>query len=278
MSIKRILLPVHGRDDLSPVAALAFTLARAFGGQVEGIFPQSDAAATTAPEGAPTSAFAIKDLLDYAQKRAREAAEDAGGAFAKLAARFPEVDTAFVLAGGGVAEMTARHAFSADLTIVGDRAHYDGDYWSEVREGALFMSGRPVLVAPSKPLPAKLGERVVIAWKDQAEAARAVAGAIPFIERAREVCLVTVGGGEEAQLSGERMRAYLELHAPRVELELLQRKGDKVADLLVRKAAEQEGAILAMGAYSRWRWRERIFGGVTDTMLREAKVPLLMAH
>ena len=278
MSIKRILLPVHDQDDLSPVAALAFTLAREFGGQIEGIFPQFDAATLTALGGDPTSALAIKELLDYAERRAKEAAEDAASAFAELAAQYPEVESAFVLPGAEVAEMTARHAYSADLTVVGDRAHYDSNYWSEVREGALFMSGRPLLVAPSKPVPRNIGECVVIAWKEGSEAARAVASAMPFIERAREVWLVTVGGGEEAQLSALRMRAYIELHAPHVRLELLQPDGEDVGELLAKKAAEPEGGILVMGAYSHWRWRERIFGGVTEVMLREAKVPVLMAH
>ncbi|MGI9385301.1 MAG: universal stress protein [Methyloligellaceae bacterium] len=276
--MKRILLPVHDRDDLSPVAALAFTLAHEFGGEIEGIFPQFDSAVQIALGGDPSSAFAVKDLLEFAEKRAKEAAEDAESAFAKLTAQYPDVDAAFVLPGTGVAEMTARHAFSADLTMIGDRAHFDGDYWSEVREGAVFLSGRPVLVAPSKPVPRNFGERVVIAWKEGSEAARGVAAAMPFIERAREVWLVTVGGGEEAHLSGRRMRKYLELHAPQVMLELLQRDGDSVGELLVRKAAEQEGTILVMGAYSHWRWRERIFGGVTESMLREAEVPVLMAH
>lgn len=278
MSIKRILLPVHNRDDLSPVAALAFTLAHEFGGQIEAIFPQFDAATLIAVGGDPTSAFAVKELLDYAEKQAREAAEDAKSAFAKLAAQHPEVDAAFVLPGTGVADMTARHAFAADLTVIGDRAHYGGDYWSQVREGALCLSGRPVLVTPSKPAPRNFGERVVIAWKEGLEAARAVTAAMPFIERAREVWLVTVGGGEEAHLSGRQMRKYIELHAPQVMLELLQRDGGDVGELLVRKAAEQEGSLLVMGAYSHWRWRERIFGGVTESMLREAAVPALMAH
>jgi nucleotide-binding universal stress UspA family protein len=33
-----------------------------------------------------------------------------------------------------------------------------------------------------------------------------------------------------------------------------------------------------MGAYGRWRWRERLFGGATQYVLRNTKVPVLMAH
>jgi nucleotide-binding universal stress UspA family protein len=33
-----------------------------------------------------------------------------------------------------------------------------------------------------------------------------------------------------------------------------------------------------MGAYSRNRLRERIFGGVTDHMLHKANIPVFMLH
>ena len=58
MSIKRILFPVHDRDDMRPVADWAFDLARRFGAGITGIFPQVDAASAIAVGGEPSAAFA----------------------------------------------------------------------------------------------------------------------------------------------------------------------------------------------------------------------------
>jgi nucleotide-binding universal stress UspA family protein len=33
-----------------------------------------------------------------------------------------------------------------------------------------------------------------------------------------------------------------------------------------------------MGAYGHWRWREWVFGGVTEEVLRDTIMPVLMAH
>ena len=278
MAIKRILLPVNDRDDLSLVAELAFILAREFGAQIEGVFPQYDVAASAALVGDEATASAIKDLLAYAEEEAKEAAQKAESAFKTLSAAHPEVTANFVLPGGNVAEKTAHRAVQADLTVIGDGTHYADEYWSDVRDGALFLSGRPVLVAPAQPVSEKLGERVVIAWKQCAEASRAMAAAMPFVARAQDVWLVIVDSEEEAERNAHSMAEYLELHGPGVTLDLLRADDRSIGELLVGKAAEKEGTILVMGAYGHWRWRERIFGGVTEHVLTETQAPVLMAH
>ena len=46
----------------------------------------------------------------------------------------------------------------------------------------------------------------------------------------------------------------------------------------MQEAAKEKGAMLVMGAYGHWRLRERIFGGVTQSVLRHTTVPVLMMH
>jgi nucleotide-binding universal stress UspA family protein len=44
-------------------------------------------------------------------------------------------------------------------------------------------------------------------------------------------------------------------------------------------AAQELGAgLLVMGGYSHSQWREAVFGGVTQEVLRGADLPVLMAH
>ena len=46
----------------------------------------------------------------------------------------------------------------------------------------------------------------------------------------------------------------------------------------MEKCAVQGPTLLVMGAYSHWRWQERVFGGVTEHVLRKARMPVLMSH
>ena len=53
---------------------------------------------------------------------------------------------------------------------------------------------------------------------------------------------------------------------------------DTVGKALLREASKAPGTLLVMGAYGHWRWREWVFGGVTEEELRDTTVPVLMAH
>ena len=60
--------------------------------------------------------------------------------------------------------------------------------------------------------------------------------------------------------------------------ERLPARGTDDAKLLVRAYRETQSDRLVMGAYSRSRLRQRIFGGVTEFMLHRANIPVLMLH
>jgi nucleotide-binding universal stress UspA family protein len=51
-----------------------------------------------------------------------------------------------------------------------------------------------------------------------------------------------------------------------------------VSDTLLAQVAELDADLLVMGAYGHSRLHEMILGGVTRDILRNANVPVLMAH
>jgi nucleotide-binding universal stress UspA family protein len=73
------------------------------------------------------------------------------------------------------------------------------------------------------------------------------------------------------------MADYLKLAGLGVERSELAPDSRPVGEVLLSEAAG-EGALLVMGAYGRWRWREWVFGGVTRHVLHHTPVPVLMAH
>jgi nucleotide-binding universal stress UspA family protein len=91
--------------------------------------------------------------------------------------------------------------------------------------------------------------------------------------------LVTAGESDAAVASLEEVETYLQLHYAETRSETIpHRPGEDVAEILLDKAQALGGALLVMGAYSHWRWREQIFGGVTQAILASVRSPVLMAH
>ena len=165
----------------------------------------------------------------------------------------------------------------ADISIL-DGAHYDNNAWLDLRDAAIFSSGRPVLILPRSGIEEAALDRIVIAWKETVQAARAVAAAQPFLVNAKEVHLISVGETAEDTISLQDVEQYLQLHYADVRSEVIPHApGADVGRLLLDKA-EGIGGLLVMGAYSRWRWREQIFGGVTEAVLHAARTPVLMMH
>jgi nucleotide-binding universal stress UspA family protein len=120
-------------------------------------------------------------------------------------------------------------------------------------------------------------ETVAIAWKESLETARAIAAAQPFMARAREVHLFTIDDGGDAATSLREAEDYLSLHCDEVRSGVLTGESHQIGNLLLAQA-NRLGALLVMGAFSHWRWQERLLGGVTDYVLREASTPVLMMH
>ena len=91
--------------------------------------------------------------------------------------------------------------------------------------GALFASGRSVYVGPESAAPAgREIKTVLVAWNDAREAARALAEAMPFLERAQEVVVAMVDRDSPADVKGAEPGAdiarHLDRHGVKVELRL----------------------------------------------------------
>jgi nucleotide-binding universal stress UspA family protein len=153
-----------------------------------------------------------------------------------------------------------------------------GEFWQAAREAALFESGRPVLVVPTGEIIESAGETLLIAWKDDAAAARALATALPLIAKARYICVMAIGEESKVGASLRAAHRYLRLHNPDVYIELVE-AGDRLAgELLLAKADLWDDVILLMGAYGHSRLRERVTGGGTEYILQHTTAPVLMAH
>ncbi|PTM40291.1 universal stress protein [Bosea sp. 124] len=146
-------------------------------------------------------------------------------------------------------------------------------------EAALFESGRPVLIIPpgSERFSAR---RILIAWDGGASAARAVGDAMPFLTRAEEVEILSVSGEKDLSsvIAGADLAPHLARHGIKVTVRNIALTQPDVASE-IRQAATDFGADLVVsGAYKHSRLREWLLGGVTQSLLKDCTLPILMSH
>ncbi len=179
-------------------------------------------------------------------------------------------------------EAVGLRARYADLTLIGPSLLANERLRESVVEGALFHSGKPVLLVPRSTRPTLQPKRAAIAWDGRVEAVRAVREALPLLGRAEEVRLVLVDPQADSDSHGVEpgadLAAYLARHDVRVTVDRLPGMGRSVAEVIRGHAVDMAADLLVMGAYGHSRLRERIFGGVTRSMLAEPPVPILMAR
>lgn len=166
------------------------------------------------------------------------------------------------------------HLLTADLLIT-DSSEEDACVLPNPAYLSL-ESGIPVLRLARQLADSRFSS-VLIAWKNSSQARRAVHDAMPILMRADSVSVVGVGD----EISIDRLDAVAE-HLRRHKVKahswhIPNTAGDVCASLLTQ--AQQEGAqLIVSGAYSRSPLAERVLGGVTTSMLKNAEISWLMAH
>ncbi|NHZ36832.1 universal stress protein [Massilia sp. CCM 8692] len=171
-----------------------------------------------------------------------------------------------------------------DLVVIGQHnaAHPMPGIRADFPEYVLLNSAKPVLVVPATASQGLLlGQRIVVGWNGSAPASRAIASAIPLMQRARQVDIVVVDARAQGDLHGAMPGADLALYLARHGLRVNVRDIDSHIDpgrALLAAAGEAGADLIVMGAYGRSRFREVLLGGATRTVLRSSTLPLWMMH
>ena len=179
-------------------------------------------------------------------------------------------------------EMIGRRARYADLTLAGPELLKTETLREKAIEGALFWSGKPLLLIPKGAHATLAPKRVLVAWDTRIEATRAVRESLELLAAADEVRLAIVDPVEGEHAHGEEPGAdaatFLARHGVNVTVDRLPSENHSVADVLRRHAVDTDAQMLVMGAYGHSRLRERIFGGVTRSMLEVPPLPVFLAR
>ncbi len=184
---------------------------------------------------------------------------------------------------GDTGEVLALHGRYADLTIVGqpDPAA-DTGRTTDLSLGELMTSGRPLLVLPFAGSFEALGANVLVGWNASREAARAVNDAIPLLQAAKKVTVLSINPRRGIAGDGEVPAADIALHLARhgIAAEAAHTVADDISDgdALLSYAADIGADLLVCGMYGHSRLHELAFGGVTRSLLSEMTLPVFMVH
>jgi nucleotide-binding universal stress UspA family protein len=177
------------------------------------------------------------------------------------------------------AEVLAAYAHDADLIVLEARRPLD-EPGRHLFAGALIGSGRPVLLVPANDAPHALG-RVLVAWKDSREAARALHDAMPLLQAATRVDVLIVdreGSTPDNGDSDALLMEHLRRHDIQARLLHQPRTGASTGETIAAHALQMHADLIVSGGYGRSRALEQVFGGVTRFLLEHATVPVFFSH
>lgn len=272
-------LLVHVDDSRSCKARLevAIDLAKVHGAHLTGLYVAIEPLLSS-----NIRAEVPAEFLAAAQEHARARAVEAKARFEETVKRagLPADCRTEHCASTRVPEVIALHARYSDLAILGQPSPDDGEIDVESTEDVVLSSGRAGLIVPFIGAQRTPGRRVMVAWDGGREAARAVADAMPILERAESVTVLVINAsnGNHGERPGADIALHLARHDIKVDAQQLGAKGLSVADALLSRLADEAIDLLVMGAYGHSRLREWVLGGTTRQIFREMTVPVLMSH
>jgi nucleotide-binding universal stress UspA family protein len=178
----------------------------------------------------------------------------------------------------GAADQLGRIGRRFDLIVLGQPERNSPN--DVINEAVLFESGRPVIFVPFIQKGGMTLDRIMVCWDGSRAAARAVADALPFLKKAKQVDIVIVSDkpSSKDEIPGADLGQHLARHSLEVEIKYIVSPEVDVPSTILSQAADFAADMIVMGGYGHSRLREFVLGGVTRSMLKSMTVPVLMSH
>ena len=280
--MKTILVPIENHDSMQSALETALLLGRRSNSYIEGFalrWPIVEFAGVDMMGGLPLDKFAQDNAEE--EKKARQIFE----AFMQKHEVPRSTETTESLSFGWFDDASEGESFIGsygrvfDLIVMSRRNAKSGPLHDRAIESGLFESGRPILLSPPSP-PRQIATNVLIAWNCSTEQARAIALAMPLLQKADRVTVLTVIGGTGVPgPSADQLVRYFQhneivAESMRVELGSSRSTGEAIL-----ATAQTLGCdLLIKGAYTQSRLRQMIFGGATQYVMANAALPVLLAN
>jgi nucleotide-binding universal stress UspA family protein len=281
MGMKTILVPIENHDAMQSALETALLLGRRCDSYIEGFalrWAINEFMVGDVVGGMPLETYR-QDIAEEARK-ARQIFET----FMQKHDVPRSTETTESLSFGWLDDVSEGESFIGsygrvfDVIVMNRRDAKSSPLHDRAIESGLFESGRPILLSPPSP-PRQIATNVLIAWNCSTEQARAIALAMPLLQKADRITVLTVIGGTGVPgPSAEQLIRYLQRNgivaAPmKVELD-----GRNTGEAILAAAQSLGCDLLIKGAYTQSRLRQWIFGGATQHVLANAALPVLLAN
>lgn len=228
-----------------------------------------------------TRGAGMKGLIVRRQLSDEQKALSAGRQFGNLSEEYGISSEFRVVWRDGQMDDAVLRSLHCDLIVAAHPRPADlPEGWSAER--LLYHTGTPVMVIPDSWPGEETDGAILIAWNSSREARRAVNDAMPFINKAKKVTILVVGDerGPDpfADNPGANLFEHLSRHDAKVDIARVLSNGAPTAQVIAEQAVERGANLLVLGAYSRSRTSQVLFGGTTRSLLANAPVPLLISR
>jgi nucleotide-binding universal stress UspA family protein len=164
----------------------------------------------------------------------------------------------------------------ADLIVTARPRGAETEEQLKAAHAALLETGRPTLLVPGIVSVQFIGP-VLIAWNGSLESDRAVAAALPLLQRSSEVLVYAARDEVRDGASVDDLVHYLAWQGVEAS-HLPPRKGDDPEIAIFTTARQIQADLIVMGAYTHSRAGERFLGGATRNALLNSETPVFMTH
>ncbi|HBQ36464.1 MAG TPA: hypothetical protein DD729_06455 [Rhodobacteraceae bacterium] len=281
MSFKDLLVHIDDTDICAERIAAAVALAKRDGARLTAI--------ALALESTISTYIGIdfpSSLTEAQQEIVQKSAENAVTKF-ETSAKEAGIEYASRIIKCAGTKAPARLAFfarHADMIFIG-QPNPDSkgkDFQESLLESVLHNSGRSVYVVPYIGRYQAKVRKAVIAWDGGKKAVRAVNDAIPMLKARKSVDVLVINpkkrSGDFGGTQGENLVEHLKRYG--VNAKVVVKVNPEISvDTIIQNHISDSGAdLLVMGAFGHSRLREKAFGGVTETILQQMIVPVVMSE
>ncbi len=227
------------------------------------------------PEAIP---YTSSEQLDKASNIAQKLEENFKNKAAEL-----EIPCEWKIIDGVDVRYIIDNARYTDLVVVPQGySRYGEDNTQKIDDYLSIHLGRPLMVIPDLKKVFNLPQQIIIAWNESHEAARAVHDALPFLQFAERIQVVSVSASSKEEkaymIYCDDLRKHLSRHGIKVEVASLEKTSKGTGGVILESALEYDADLIVMGAYGHSRLKEIILGGTTSYLLKHTTIPLLLSH
>ncbi len=177
----------------------------------------------------------------------------------------------------------AQHARNYDLIVLRQTnpSRKNAALVEAIAEAIILHSGRPIFFMPyigAHRIPLK---KAAIAWDGTPAATRALHDAIPLMTGLEKVMVLIIEGKNKTargELLADDLCTHLEHHGIHAIVNRRPLAEADVPSIILNEIADNDIDLLVMGGYGTPSLQQKIFGGVTRTLLASMIVPVLMSH